>query len=211
MGMNKSTFNYFSTKFYNYLKTEFAKVKKYLDNNSKDIKNTNDAVEESKQNIIKNTDDIKIVSDKIDDIQTKIDNGDFDKKEIINNINGNVLNLNNVKQYRFKNIKAGESIEIPNENGDTDFLIECYEQTDGDVPLIVREIEVNETTKDLFEYDERYVEFDENCAKPKDNVEIDLDLISSISGLNVYVSKETIPIELIESINNITNYEIREM
>ena len=214
--MKKNILTYYSTQIYSFIKKEIIKLRNYFDNKVDDINSNidtiNSKVKDNSDNIIKNTEDIQAnfvtigeVKDKVDIIQDKADNGKFDTK-----VNGNIININNVEQHVFKNIKSGESIEIPNTGVGTDFLIECYEQIEEGTPLLVRSIEVNENTKDLFEYDERYVTIDENGARPKNSVEIPLELMSVQDGLNIYISKDTLPIELVESIDNITDYEIKE-
>lgn len=214
--MKKNILTYYSTQIYSFIKKEIIKLRNYFDNKVDDINSNidtiNSKVKDNSDNIIKNTEDIQAnfvtigeVKDKVDIIQDKADNGEFDTK-----VNGNIININNVEQHVFKNIKSGESIEIPNTGVGTDFLIECYEQIEEGTPLLVRSIEVNENTKDLFEYDERYVTIDENGARPKNSVEIPLELMSVQDGLNIYISKDTLPIELVESIDNITDYEIKE-
>lgn len=214
--MKKNILTYYSTQIYNFIKKEFIKIKDYFDNKIEGINSNIDVIDskikDNSDNITKNTESIQTnsdtitkVNDKVDNLQNKADNGEFDTK-----VNGNIINLNNVEQHIFKNIKAGETIEIPNTGVGTDFLIECYEQIEEGTPLLVRSIEVNESTKDLFEYDDRYVTIDENGARPKNSVEIPLELMSVQDGLNIYISKDTLPIELVESIDNITDYEIEE-
>lgn len=53
MGMRKSTFYYYSTKLYNYLKAEFDKVKSYLE----DVLTIDSLIAGDNIEIIKNTDD----------------------------------------------------------------------------------------------------------------------------------------------------------
>ena len=210
MGMKKSTFTYYSTKLYNYLKAEFDKVKSYLDTNALNIQRVEESIEENEQNISKNTDDIRTVSDKVDNIQGKIDNGDFDIHEETN-VTGNIIKVNNIKQYTFKNVQAGEVIEIVNEDSSYDYIIQCFEQTSEEEPLTVKTIEVNAANKDLFEYDDRYVEIDDTGAHPKNHVDIAMDLHSATTdGMYVYVSHDTIPIELFDSIENLVSYEVND-
>lgn len=207
--MKLKVFTYFCTKLYNFYKNELVKLKKLITIQQQTVENINSSMTEVKNNVAQNTNNISSVSEKVNELKTKADNGDFNT---INNTNvsGDILNINNVKQHVFKNIKAGEAIEIPNEGIGADFIVQCYEQIDTSDVITVKTIEVNTSNKDLFEYDERYVTIDDTGAHPKNEIDIPMELKEIRNGMKVCVSKETFPVELLESINNIYDYSITE-
>lgn len=209
--MKKEVFIYNATKLYQFLEKEFSKIKNKLTTNADDISSLKDTTSNINTNVTKNTEDIKSVSDTVTDLKNKADNGDFGNTTIENtNVSGDILNINNVKQHVFKNIKAGETIEVPNEGVGTDFIVQCYEQSISEEPILVRSIDITPENKDLFEYDERYVTIDETGAHPKNEIDIPMELREVKNGMSICVSTETFPVELLESINNIYDYSITE-
>lgn len=120
---------------------------------------------------------------------------------------GDSIYLNNVEQFVFKDIKAGETVTIPNSGDGSDFLIECFVQTEQGDPIQHDILNINTTTKDLLEYDPRYVEITDNGASPKTSISLQLTKQNEINGYNVYVT-DYIPVELLDSITSLTNYSL---
>lgn len=207
---------YFSNKLKIYLSKKF---KTLVDNLSDleikvdfDNKDLNTKIDNSNQTLTKNTIDIQNANTSISNLSTKVDNNytelrtDFDSVDM--RPTGDSIYINNVEQFVFKDITAGEVVTIPNSGDGSDFLIECFVQTEQGTPLKHKVLDINTTTKDLLEYDNRYVEITDSGAKPKDSVSLKLNKIDAVNGYNVYITDDFIPIELVDSIDSLTDYSL---
>lgn len=213
--LDNSGLTYYSNKLKTYLTNKFNKVESNIstikskvefDKNELDKKiqtNTND--------IAKNTEDISTINNNVSTIETKVDSNYTELKSDFNTADmrptGDSIYLNNVEQFIFKDIKAGETVTIPNSGDGSDFLIECFVKTEEGTPLVHRSLNINTSTKDLLEYDDRYVEITDDGAKPKDNITLNLTLQDKIDEYNIYTT-DLIPVELVDSIDNLNSYSL---
>ena len=213
--LDNSGLTYYSTKLYDYLKNKLTALNSKISNlESKvdsDNKELSTKIENNNQIINQNISDIKTANSNITNLSTKVDNNYDELKDDFNSADmrptGDSIFINNVEQFVFKDISAGETVTIPNSGDGSDFLIECFVKTETGTPLVHKSLNINTSTKDLLEYDERYVEITDNGAKPKDNVTLDLTLQGTIGEYNIYTT-DLLPVELVDSINNLTDYKL---
>jgi len=213
--LDNSGLTYYSTKLYDYLKNKLTALNSKISNlESKvdsDNKELSTKIENNNQIINQNISDIKTANSNITNLSTKVDNNYDELKADFNSADmrptGDSIFINNVEQFVFKDISAGETVTIPNSGDGSDFLIECFVKTETGTPLVHKSLNINTSTKDLLEYDERYVEITDNGAKPKDNVTLDLTLQGTIGEYNIYTT-DLLPVELVDSINNLTDYKL---
>lgn len=213
--LDNSGLTYYSNKIKEYLTTKFNKVESNIDDiNSKvdsDKDELNKKIQANTNDVAKNTADIKVINNNVSTIETKVDANYTELKSDFNSADirptGDSIYLNNVEQFVFKDIKAGETVTIPNSGDGSDFLIECFVKTEEGTPLVHRSLNINTSTKDLLEYDDRYVEITDNGAKPKDSVTLKLTLQDKIDEYNIYTT-DLIPVELVDSIDNLNSYTL---
>ena len=213
--LDNSGLTYYSTKLYDYLKNKLTALNSKISNlESKvdsDNKELSTKIENNNQIINQNISDIKTANSNITNLSTKVDNNYDELKDDFNSADmrptGDSIFINNVEQFVFKDISAGETVTIPNSGDGSDFLIECFVKTETGTPLVHKSLTINKSTKDLLDYDERYVEITDNGAKPKDNVTLDLTLQGTIGEYNIYTT-DLLPVELVDSINNLTDYKL---
>ena len=155
--------------------------------------------------------DIQAVDNKVDNVDNKV-NANY--VELTNKVvaadfrpTGDTIKINNVDQLIFKDITAGETIVIPHDEDNSDFLIECFAKTELTTPLTNKVLDINIANAGLLEYDPRYVEVTDAGAKPKDNVTLILTKETTYGGYSVYTT-DVLPIELIDSIANLSNYTV---
>lgn len=202
--LDKSGLIRHSKKVYEYIT---AKIKGVTD----DIKDVDQKVEagflETSKKIQDNTEKINVNKDGIDTLDTKY----TELKEQLNNTvltcdghpDGNTIFVNNIEQYVFENVAAGETIEIPNKSGETDFMIECYTEHGAPSEIVHKAVSLNNKTTDLFVYDERYIEVTDTGVKPKSEIILKYDKTSEVvDGVEytIYIS-EKIPEEILHNLN----------
>ncbi|WP_459482545.1 hypothetical protein [Clostridium saccharoperbutylacetonicum] len=213
--LDNSGLTYFSTKLYDYLKNKLTALNSNIstleakvDSDNKELSNK---IENNNEIISQNTSDIKTANTNISNLSTKVDNNYDELKADFNSADmrptGDSIFINNVEQFVFKDISAGETVTIPNSGDGSDFLIECFVKTETGTPLVHKSLDINTSTKELLEYDDRYVEITDDGAKPKDNVALELTLQGTIGEYNIYTT-DLLPVELVESINNLTDYKL---
>lgn len=184
------------------LDTKIDTVASYKDDLQSKIDNVNDEVTATKIDVATN-------ATKISDLKTQLDNTNL---ECDGHPEGSVVNVNNIDQYLFTDVSANEVIEIPNENGKDDFMIECFEQIEGQDDVEVRVFNFTEENKDQFLYDERYLELSSDGIKPKTQITLNYNLVESEKDnttgeeFEIYVSDE-IPQELFDNIEQINSIE----
>jgi hypothetical protein len=213
--LDNSGLTYYSTKLYDYLKSKLTALNSNISTLEakvdSDNKELNTKIESNNQIINQNTSDIKTANSNISNISTKVDNNYDELKADFNSADmrptGDSIFINNVEQFVFKDISAGETVTIPNSGDGSDFLIECFVKTETGTPLVHKSLNINTSTKDLLEYDDRYVEITDDGAKPRDNVTLDLTLQGTIGEYNIYTT-DLLPVELVDSINNLTDYKL---
>lgn len=184
------------------LDTKIDTVASYKDDLQSKIDNVNDKVTATKIDIAAN-------ANKISDLKAQLDNTNL---ECDGHPEGSVVNVNSIDQYLFTDVSANEVIEIPNENGKDDFIIECFEQIEGQDDVEVRVFSFTEANKDQFLYDERYLELSSDGIKPKTQITLNYHLVESEKDdttgeeFEIYVSDE-IPQELFDNIEQINSIE----
>lgn len=184
------------------LDTKIDTVASYKDDLQSKIDNVNDEVTATKIDVATN-------ATKISDLKTQLDNTNL---ECDGHPEGSVVNVNNIDQYLFTDVSANEVIEIPNKNGKDDFMIECFEQIEGQDDVEVRVFNFTEENKDQFLYDERYLELSSDGIKPKTQITLNYNLVESEKDdttgeeFEIYVSDE-IPQELFDNIEQINSIE----
>ncbi|AGF59609.1 outer membrane murein-binding lipoprotein Lpp [Clostridium saccharoperbutylacetonicum] len=213
--LDNSGLTYYSTKLYDYLKNKLTALNSKISNLEVKVDSDNKElitkIENNNQSINQNTSDIKTANSNISNLSIKVDNNYDELKADFNSADmrptGDSIFINNVEQFVFKDIGAGETVTIPNSGDGSDFLIECFVKTETGTPLVHKSLNINTSTKDLLEYDDRYVEITDYGAKPKDNVTLDLTLQGTIGEYNIYTT-DLLPVELVDSINNLTDYKL---
>lgn len=203
---------YFSSK----LKTYIAKKLKEVTDSISFLSSKVDFDKDELENRINTTKsdlstNIQDVDSKVDNVNSKIDNKYQELKISLDAADfrptGDTIKINNIEQFVFKDITAGETIVIPHDEDNTSFLIECFAKTELTTPLVHKVIDINTANADLLEYDPRYVEITNSGAKPKDSITLELTKQQTYNGYNVYVT-EMLPIELVDSIENLTTYTL---
>lgn len=213
--MDNSGLTYYSTKLYDYLKNKLTALNSKISNLEvkvdSDNKELSTKIENNNQIINQNTSNIKTVNSNITNLSTKVDNNYDELKADFNSADmrptGDSIYINNVEQFVFKDVVAGEAVTIPLKGDGSDFLIPCYVQTEQGTPIQHKVININATTKDLLEYDPRYVEITDDGAVPKTSVSLQLQKENTVNGYNVYVT-DYLPVELIDNITKLTGYDL---
>ena len=213
--MDNSGLTYYSTKLYDYLKNKLTALNSKISNLEvkvdSDNKELSTKIENNNQIINQNTSNIKTVNSNITNLSTKVDNNYDELKADFNSADmrptGDSIYINNVEQFVFKDVVAGEAVTIPLKGDGSDFLIPCYVQTEQGTPIQHKVININATTKDLLEYDPRYVEITDDGAIPKTSVTLQLQKENIVNGYNVYVT-DYLPVELIDNITKLTGYDL---
>lgn len=205
---------YYSNKLKAYLTSKFAKLQDSIttlsnkvDLDRAELENTiNDNTDLIKQN----ANEIQTTNSSVTGIVKGIDNKVTDlKTEIDNKPTYPITSINNVDQYVYKNVKSGDIIEVPNNGKDTNYLIECYTQIDAGIEVECASIDINPNNKDKLIYDEKYVDIDNDGAKPKDGILLKLNKAQVTIGreiINVYES-EVIPKEIVDRFESILSIE----
>jgi hypothetical protein len=201
---------YYSTKLYNYLKIKFQKIEDkivLLSENTSNITNdliqkvkTNtDNITEISQNVNGNTNNITEMDSKIANLKTQVDNID------LNSTNGDVLYENNVKQYVFRNISAGETVSIPNESNSNNFIIDCFTEIDAGTVMDYTVINLDEDNTDKFIYDPNYIDVASDGIKPKDSILLGFSKQTVMeNGLSYDIfTSDYIPSDVVDSIDSI--------
>jgi len=213
--LDNSGLTYYSTKLYDYLKNKLTALNSKISNLEvkvdSDNKELSTKIENNNQIINQNTSNIKTVNSNITNLSTKDDNNYDELKADFNSADmrptGDSIYINNVEQFVFKDVVAGEAVTIPLKGDGSDFLIPCYVQTEQGTPIQHKVININATTKDLLEYDPRYVEITDDGAVPKTSVSLQLQKENTVNGYNVYVT-DYLPVELIDNITKLTGYDL---
>jgi len=213
--LDNSGLTYYSTKLYDYLKNKLTALNSKISNLEvkvdSDNKELSTKIENNNQIINQNTSNIKTVNSNITNLSTKVDNNYDELKADFNSADmrptGDSIYINNVEQFVFKDVVAGEAVTIPLKGDGSDFLIQCYVQTEQGTPIQHKVININATTKDLLEYDPRYVEITDDGAVPKTSVSLQLQKENTVNGYNVYVT-DYLPVELIDNITKLTGYDL---
>ncbi|WP_238918151.1 hypothetical protein [Clostridium sp. YIM B02555] len=211
--LDNNGLTYYSTKLYDYLKNKLTALNSKISNLEikvdSDNKELSNKIENNNQIINQNTFDIKTANSNISNLSTKVDNNYDELKTDLNapdiRPTGDSIYINNVEQFVFKDVVADQAVTIPNKGDGCDFLMQCYVQTEQGTPLQHKVININTATKDLLEYDPRYVEITDDGAVPKTSVSLQLQKEDTISGYNVYVT-DYLPVELVDNITALTGY-----
>ncbi|WP_459482554.1 hypothetical protein [Clostridium saccharoperbutylacetonicum] len=211
--LDNNGLTYYSNKLYDYLKNKLTALNSKISNLEEKVdsgnKELSSKIENNNQIINQNTLDIKSTNISISNVSTKANNNYDELKADFNSADmrptGDSIYINNVEQFVFKDVVAGQAITIPNKGDGSDFLIQCYAQIEQGMPLQHKVININTTTKDLLEYDSRYVEITDDGAVPKTYVSLQLQKEDTISGYNVYVT-DYLPVELVDNITSLTGY-----
>ncbi len=213
--LDKSGLTYYSTKLYNNIKSKFTNLNTKISDLETKVDSDNEELNAKMENnnkiLTQNTADIQTANNNINNLSTKVDSNydelktDFDSADM--RPTGDSIYINNVEQFVFKDISAGETVTVPNSGDGSDFLIECFVKTETGTPLVHKSLTINTSTKDLLEYDDRYVEITDDGARPRNNVTLDLTLQGTIDEYNIYTT-DLLPVELVDSINNLTDYTL---
>ena len=137
------------------------------------------------------------VDTKVEELQTEIDSIS------LNPIDGDVINLSNVQQYEFKNVSAGEIIQI--ENYGSDIIVDVFAESVNPTSFDYKTIKLNSSTTSQFEYDDRFIEVTTTGVKPKNNITLNYTKTTEIvDGItfDIYTS-DVIPSELTYAIESI--------
>jgi hypothetical protein len=204
---------YFSNKLKGYLGKKFKAVSDTISNLSSKVDSDKQELEDKIVNTSSNLSlDIQAVDNKVDNVDNKVDTkyAELDNKVKAADYRptGDTIKINNVDQLIFKDITAGETIVIPHDEDNSDFLIECFARTEVTTPLVHKVININTANAGLLEYDPRYVEITDAGAKPKDSITLPLVKESVYNNYNVYVT-DILPQELIDSIANLKDYSVQ--
>ena len=216
--LDNTGLTYYSTKLYDYLKNKLTMLNSNISNLEIkvdfDNKELSTKIENNNQIINQNTSGIKTVNSNITNLSTKVDNNYDELKADFNSADmrptGDSIYINNVEQFVLKDVVAGEAVTIPLKNDGSDFLIQCYVQTEQGTPIQHKVININATTKDLLEYDPRYVEITDDGAIPKTSVTLQLQKENIVNGYNVYAT-DYLPVELVDNITGLTGYDLHWM
>jgi len=201
---------YYSTKLYNYLKVKFQKIEDNINILSTNISNvTSDLIEKVKtntDNIATMSQDVKVninnvagIDNKLSNLKTQVDNID------LNPVDGDIVYTNNVKQYVFRNISAGETVSIPNESHSNDFVIDCFTEVDTGTIIDYTVITLDENNTDKFVYDQNYIDVASDGIKPKDSILLSLSkqtVIENGISYDIFTS-EYIPSDIVDSIESV--------
>lgn len=203
---------YYSTKLYNYLKAKFQKIEdkitilssnttSSLDDLTKKVQTNTTNIDSNTQNISDNVNAITTVDNKVDELETKVNNID------VNKIDGDIVNINKVEQYIFNDIAPGDVVEIPNNTGVSDFMIECYTDVGAEPEVVHNVTNINKTTKDTFVYDSRFIDVTATGAKPKDMVVLNYTKTQEVvNGVTyTYYVSDIVPEEVLFNLNSITS------
>jgi hypothetical protein len=214
--LENSGLTYYSNKLKTYLSNKFSKIETDISNLDtkveSDISELETKIQTNTDGITKNTADIVTINDNVSAIDTKVDanytelKNEFDSADM--RPTGDSIYLNNVEQFVFKDVAAGQVLTIPNSGDGSDFLIECFVQTEQGTPLEHNVLNINTSTKDLLEYDDRYVTITDDGASPKNTVSMQLTKQYEVDGYNVFITDDFIPVELLDSINSLTDYTV---
>ena len=123
---------------------------------------------------------------------------------------GSTDNSIDLEQYIFKNIEPDETVKIPNTGDGSDFIVECFVQTDEGDTIKHKVLDFNSNTADLIEYDPRYTVIDDDGIKPRTSVRLKLEKEQLTDDIVMYTS-EPIPALLLDSIDNLQGWEILEL
>lgn len=195
------------------------KIKKYITDIIEPIKGSlsdiNSAVTSSNEELNKkidcnsikidtNKDGISDLSDKYDALKEQVDGTIL---ECDGHPEGDTINVNSVEQFVFRDVKAGQVIEIPNKSGETDFMVECYTDLGAESEIVHRVIALNENTKDSFIYDDRFVEVTPTGVRPRDTIELNYSQYKEeVDGIEYTISiSDVIPEELLNGLHTIVN------
>lgn len=202
---------YYSNKLKNYISKKITEIKDSISNLSSKVDSDKAELETKIANgdaaiasqITSSTDTLNT---KITGVNTKVDTLQDQVNDIdLNPMNGDVININKVKQYVYNNIKAGDVIEIPNDTGATDFMIECYTDIDATPDIIYKTVTFNTSTAGTFTYDPRFVEVTATGVKPKDTIVLNYTQTTETIGGNTYTyfTSDIIPEELTCNVNSV--------
>lgn len=204
---------YYSQRMYDYLKNKFKGVSDRIDtldsNTTSSFNSLSQRVQKNADDIVSNSNDIQNNSTAISDVDGKVvdlkSKVDTLETEVGNVANGDTLYINDVEPYIFRNVLAGETVQIPNTNYSTDFMVECYTEVDQGTVIDYTVINLNEANKDKFIYDPEYVDVASDGVKPKDNVLIDFTKASFVYNGTSYdtFTSEVIPNNIVDTIESI--------
>lgn len=162
-------------------------------------------IDSNSAQISSNTSDIADLNVKYSELKTEVGNNTCDGHP-----NGDTVYINDVDQYVFRNIRPGETREIPNTSFNNDVLIECFTEIDDGTVLDYTVIELNENTTDQFIYNPRYIDVSSDGIKPRDEVLISFNKtnVSNNDGDYIVFTSDVIPADIIDTIESFT--DIRE-
>ena len=183
---------------FSYIKNKFSKI-------SDDITAINDIRTQDKMEIDNNTNSINdLAADNI-----LLNNRITELENNPSSVSGSYIEINNIHQKVLDNVKAGTTIEIDNKNNNNVFLVQCFAQIEEGECVVLKNIECKPENRDLFEFDERYVELTDSGFKPKTYTTIPLEKAEETDEYTIYESTSPLTEELLENINNITEVIIQ--
>lgn len=192
------------------IKKEIDITKNEISNIKSDFSSSNDNVNEKlddiNNNIIKVENKTDSVSNKVDEIKQGLDDGTIGTCN--GHPDGNVININNVTQYEFHNVKAGEMIEIPNNDLDLNYVIDCFSDASVNEAAIYRSVDfTNVSCRNVLFYNSEYIKHDKNGISLQNEINKyiaeQLDCDSSYFVINVTENITHQDLNKIESIQEI--------
>ena len=142
------------------LKKEKDKLNNKIDTNKTDadkkIEDLNTRVDVTDSNV-------NNVKGDVDEIKDKINNGEIGGS----GTGGDVININEIEQFVFENIRAGEVVEITINSEDFDSFIQCFGEIEGDEIIERPIVSIDKNSGKDFVYDDTLVEFTDDGVKLK--------------------------------------------
>lgn len=208
--LDLSALTYYSNKIKKFISDNVNILNTKINNLSNEVNaeigSINNKIQENTGAIGNNKKDIDILENKYEVLQDKLDNTTL---ECDGHPNGDTININNIEQYVFRDINAGDVIEIDNPTGSSDFLIECYEEVVGSGTEINHKvIDLNEANKDNLIYDERFIEVTSTGVKPRTDfiLNYNSETVTLDNGdTYVVLTSDTIPADILNEIDRITS------
>lgn len=165
---------HYSTKIKEYITGKIEEVNVKIEDVSKKVEEDkviiNAKVDSNTNQIVINKDNITGLDNKYTVLEQTVNGLDL---SCDGHPDGDIINVNSIEQYTFRNIKAGDVIEIPNTTGCTDFIVECFADMSVNNTIDHKVILLDSNNRENFICDERYVDVTPTGLKPKDNVVLD--------------------------------------
>lgn len=169
--LDLSMLTHYSNKLKEYIVSKISEVSNRVDEVDKKIDDSNAdleiKIENNSKSIQVNTGDISDLGSKYTELEDAIKNIDV---SCDGHPNGDTININSIEQYTFRNVKAGDVIDIPNTTGNNDFIIECFADMAVNNTVDHKVILLDSNNRGNFICDERYVDVTPDGLKPKNKV-----------------------------------------